>query len=226
MQNSSTSHAPAGKAAVIKGVVQGLLQGRWKGGERLTEVSAAHLFQVSRTPVREALLDLSALGIVRLRQNCGAIILPFGPVQLSELYAVRSLLETEAARLAAARIPLKLVESMLSGFEVLQREATSDAGWTKDRELHAAIASASGNARLAEEISRYGTLVQTMREAVGETLAHVQTDSVREHLRILRRLRERDAEGAAAAMSAHLKQAERSAIQSLPSKIQNGLPPP
>ena len=99
--NDSLSPQRAGKAHVVSGVIHGLLQGRWRGGERLTEEAVAQIFAVSRTPVREGLLELAAMGMVQLRRNCGAVLQPFGPKQLSEIYAVRTLLEVEAARLAS-----------------------------------------------------------------------------------------------------------------------------
>ena len=66
----------AGKFHVVRGVIHGLLKGRWQGGDRLTELEAAEWFKVSRTPVREAPVELAAVGIVQLRRNCGAIFLP------------------------------------------------------------------------------------------------------------------------------------------------------
>lgn len=107
---------PAGKANVVSGVIHGLLQGRWRGGERLTEEAVAQTFAVSRTPVREGLLELAAMGMVQLRRNCGAVLQPFGPAQLSEIYAVRTLLEVEAARLAAVRIRASLVDALRLDF--------------------------------------------------------------------------------------------------------------
>ena len=205
----------AGKARVVRGVVHDLLKGRWSGGDRLTEVEAAERFHVSRTPVREALLQLASMGIVDLRRNCGAIFRPFGPKELRDLYAVRSLLEVEAARLAATRMRGEVVESLRVKFEKLRRERRPDTGWRLDLELHAAIAEAADNPRLAGEIARYGDLVQTVREAVGHTLAGVHSPSVNEHLRILRQFAKRDANAAADAMRLHLRQAADSAVTAL-----------
>jgi DNA-binding GntR family transcriptional regulator len=196
-------------------VIHGVLLGRWKGGDRLTEIEAAERFKVSRTPVREALLELASMGIVELRRNCGAIFRPFGPKELRDLYSVRSLLEVEAARLAARRIPLEVVKSLEREFERLKRERRPDTDWRLDRGLHAAIAQAADNPRLAVEVARYGDLVQSTREAVGGTLANVHSTSVNEHLRILRQLEHRSPECAAEAMRLHLQQAADSAVKAL-----------
>jgi DNA-binding GntR family transcriptional regulator len=205
----------AAKVRVVSGVIRGLLHGRWHGGERLTEASVAELFSVSRTPVREGLLELAALGMVQLRRNCGAVLQPFGPRQLSEIYSVRALLEVEAASLAAGRVPAASVESLLLGFETLRRDGLPDEGWKLDRQLHTTLASHSGNARLAEEIGRYTLLVQTMREAVGESLADIQTTSIAEHIEILLCVGRGDSAGSGLAMRKHLLQAEQSALSTM-----------
>lgn len=204
-----------GKACVVRGVVHGLMKGRWSGGDRLTELEAAELFKLSRTPVREALLELASMGLIELRRNCGAVFNPFGEVELRELYGVRTLLEVEATRLATPRMEAATIETMRAGFEELRQARLPDRAWKRDRELHAAIAQAAGNARLAGEIERYGELVQTIREAVGSVMADIHSTSVSEHLRILRALQLRDADSAAEAMRRHLLQAAESAVAAL-----------
>lgn len=213
--SSPTPPQSAGKVRVVSGVIRGLLQGRWQGGERLTEASVAELFSVSRTPVREGLLELAALGMVQLRRNCGAVLQPFGPRQLSEIYSVRALLEVEAASLAAGRVPTPLLESLHIAFETLRRDGLPDEDWKLDRQLHTTLANHSGNARLAEEISRYTLLVQTVREAVGESLAGIQTTSIAEHLEILVCVARGDSAGSRLAMRKHLLQAEQSALAAM-----------
>ena len=211
----SSKSSTAGKARVVRGVIHGLLHGRWNGSDRLTEAEAAALFKVSRTPVREALLELASMGIVELKRNCGAIFLPFGEKELRDLYAVRTLLETEAARLAATRIDDAVIDRLKSSFAALRREQRPDTDWKLDRALHSAIAHAAENPRLAGEIARYGDLVQTMREAVGTVRADIHSTSVTDHLRILKCLKQRDADAAAEAMHLHLDQAAASAVAAL-----------
>lgn len=211
----TSNKTASGKARVVREVIHGLLKGRWNGGDRLTEVEAAELFKMSRTPVREALVELASMSIVELRRNCGAVFLPFGEKELGDLYAVRSLLEVEAARLAATRMDESLIEQLKCAFEKLRREQLPDKNWKVDHELHAAIAHASGNPRLAGEIARYNDLVQTVREAVGSTLADIHSTSLTEHLRILRCLNQRNPEAAGEAMRLHLAQAAESAVRAL-----------
>lgn len=205
----------ASKAKVVRGLLEGLLEGKWHGGDRFTESLGADAFGVSRTPVREALLDLQALGLVELRRNCGAIIHPFGEEDLREIYAVRSLLEVEATRLAASQIAAEEVESLIEAFEEIQSSGGTDLNWKFDQKLHLLIAECSGNRRLAAEIARYSTLVQTMREIVGARTHDIHSASADEHLEILRALRQRNPDTAAKAMREHLRQASDSAIAAM-----------
>jgi len=211
----SSHHSTAGKVCVVRGVIHGLLSGRWRGGDRLPEADAAEFFKVSRTPVREALLELASMGIIELRRNCGAVLLPFGEKELRNFYAVRTLLETEAARLAATRMNETCIDQLKIAFTTLRREQLTDTDWKLDRELHTAIANAADNPRLAGEIARYSDLVHTMRETVGTVLADIHSASITEHLRILRCIKQRDSDAAAEAMRQHLAKAANSAVAAL-----------
>lgn len=215
---SSRSAAPQGVASkqkVISGILRGIMEGRLLGEHRITEASAVKQFGVSRTPVREALLDLEGLGLVELRRNCGAVVLPFEGDDLRDLYAVRSLLEVEACRLAATRIDRKEVEALLDKFRAIRESNRQDQDWELDRELHQAIALSAGNRRLLAEIARYGNLVQFIREVVGERTFGIHTTSADEHIAILESLAERDPEAAVETMRRHLDQAAASAVTAL-----------
>lgn len=77
-------------------------------GARLDEQGIAARFGVSKTPVREALIHLSALGIVELRQRRGPIISKMDVEQVVAMFEFMTGLEATAARLAASRMPPNL----------------------------------------------------------------------------------------------------------------------
>jgi len=199
----------------VRGLLAGLLKGEWKGGDRLTEAEAVAKFGVSRTPVREALLELQGLGFVELRRNCGAAFLPFGPAELREVYDVRALLEVEATRLAAGRIAPAVIESLIAAFTRIRESGGVDPDWEHDRTLHRVIAEAAGNRRLRAEIARYGDVIQTVREIVGEQAYGIHETTADEHLAILGALASHDGDRAAAAMRSHLAQASDSAANAV-----------
>ncbi len=214
-RRSASPTRVGGKRLVVRGLIAGLLKGAWRGGARLTEAEAVARFGVSRTPVREALLELQGLGFVELKRNCGAVFLPFGPEELREIYAVRSLLEVEAARLAAGHVADAALDALLAAFTRIRESGGFDPDWEHDLTLHRVIAEASGNRRPFAEIARYGDVVQTVREIVGGQDYGIHETTADEHLDILAALSRRHAHAAAAAMRAHLAQASDSAAEAV-----------
>lgn len=206
------SSSVANKTSVVRGLITEMLQGKWQAADRLTEAIACERFNVSRTPVREAFFELQGLGLIEIRRNCGVIVLPFGPKQLQDIYAVRTLLEVEATRLAASQANREQVDAFITEFTAIRDSGGEDPDWRHDRELHTFIAESSGNSRLASEIARYGSLIQTMREVVGEKALGIHTKTAEDHLAILAALRRRSSRAAAEAMRLHLEQASESAI--------------
>lgn len=195
-------------------LLRAILRGEYREGDRLTEQAVAAQLGVSRTPVREGLLELEGLGVIQLKRNCGAVVTRFGEVKLREIYEVRRLLEVEAARKACGRIDAQVLEDLILGCEALLDGSQVDEGWQLDEEIHATIAKACGNRRLTYEIRRYATLVAAVRDTVGELLA-VHTMTIQEHLAILQALRAKNPGCAADAMRVHLEQAEESAVLSV-----------
>ena len=76
-------------------LVQAVLKGELKQGHKLVVRKLAEQLNVSATPVREALVELEAIGIVEVPPNQSAIIRRFGAKELSEIYHLRGLLEGE-----------------------------------------------------------------------------------------------------------------------------------
>src|SRR5438552_777862 len=85
-------------------ILRSIFTGEFKGGDHLVEEQLATTIRVSRTPVREALRELAGIGLIVFKPNHGAMVRPFGPTQIRELYYVRRVLEAEATRMAADRV--------------------------------------------------------------------------------------------------------------------------
>jgi DNA-binding GntR family transcriptional regulator len=130
-------------------------------GSWLRQEAVAAEFAVSRTPVREALRELQARGIVSLLPNRGALVR--GPTlkEIREAYAIRAELEGLAARLAAGRLLAADLDRLRKAEAVFERAATvpgaADAGaddWGRANDLfHEVILAAAGNDRLRAMIA-------------------------------------------------------------------------
>lgn len=197
--------------AAISELLGCVFRGEFNVGDRLTETFLAEKLGISRTPVREALLELKGLGLVDVRRNRGAIFSGFSAVRLSEIYEVRRLLEVEATRLSTSRIDRQLLHDLLKGTRQLHDANADDEDWELDRQIHTAIAQSCGNQMLTHEIQRFNMLVQAIRMTVG-TRVHIQHETTEQHLQLLTAMTKGDPNAAADAMKRHIEAAEKAAV--------------
>lgn len=215
----TTDKRLARRDRVVKSILHDIFSGTVVGGDRLVEEELASRLGVSRTPIREALRELTSIGVIWLKPNHGAMVRPFGATQLLEIYHMRRLLEGEATRLACRSINRTTLKEIRDGMQILLRETNRNTAWSEqalalDQQLHHLIAQHSGSERLAEEIHRYWTLARSIAEAVRNT-SFTQEHAISEHAAIIDRLLEGKADAAGKAMSQHIEQRAQTALQAL-----------
>jgi DNA-binding GntR family transcriptional regulator len=88
---------------VSQAITDGLLDGRFRPGDYLIEKDLSEMLGISRSPIREALVELQKAGVIIKRPGRRAVIRSWSARDLEELFAVRALLEGYAARLVASR---------------------------------------------------------------------------------------------------------------------------
>ncbi len=201
---------------VTSRILAAVFQGGFHSGQRLVVQRLSELYEVSPTPVREALVELAALGIVELLPNRGAVVLPFGPQQVREISQIRRVLEAEGTRCACGRILPADLEALQQDLIQLgsrpQDEHRDRDARTFDTKLHGLISISCGSARLTAEIDRYLTLFRTLRDVShlrDAATNYSRSDDVSEHLEVVVKLQELDAEGAAQAMDHHIRSASK-----------------
>ena len=91
-------------AKISKSLELEILTGKLEPGEKLDEVKLAKRFEVSRTPIREAIAELAAAGLVETRPRRSAIVATFSIQQIFDMYEVLAVLEGLCAGLAARRM--------------------------------------------------------------------------------------------------------------------------
>src|SRR3954464_14907703 len=119
-----------------------ILEGVLQPGERLRAEALAQRFGTSRTPVREALLQLEAQGLVDVEPNRGAVVRRFDRAALRDLYEVRALLEPQAAARAARRIGPEAIRELEALCEAEDLILANEA-------FHRIILEAAGSPRLS-----------------------------------------------------------------------------
>lgn len=188
-------------------------------GSRLVIQKLAKQHGVSSTPVREAIMYLESVGVVRFEHNRGAIAKAFGPGELREIYQIRRVLEVEATRIACGRIDHEAMQDLRKELIGLQNASVRDAKWSEiamiaDRNLHQMIVRSCGSNRLADEIRRYDTLTQVIRHIIGNR-KDAQFPALQEHLAILDALLSHDLCVAMGEMAKHIDHAAKVAVEAL-----------
>jgi DNA-binding GntR family transcriptional regulator len=119
--------------------------------ERYSVYWLAEKLDISRTPVREAILRLAQLGVVEVERNRGFTVRRLSVEEVRANYEARMLLEVPAARAAAQLADAALTETLyqhLRRMDELAAEANIGAYLEWDRVLHAEIVRAGGNVRI------------------------------------------------------------------------------
>lgn len=133
---------------------QDIVMGILRPGERLDEVRLAERFAVSRTPIREALHQLAATGLVELQSRRGAFVRERGVAEIVEMFEVMGELEGMCGRLAARRIlPVQAdrLHRLMTDCEAMVGRGDSDAYYYANQEFHQTIYQAAGNGFLVRQ---------------------------------------------------------------------------
>jgi DNA-binding GntR family transcriptional regulator len=191
-------------ATVKRLVLDRIVQGHYRPGERIVEFKLAKELGLSQSPVREGLRELAAVGIVTIHPRRGARVRLPSAKELADVSVVRAEIDALAARLAAGRISdatlgtlEELIEQMLSRLDAGDFSGVTEA----DVRFHHLIAEASENHALERAFDQLAPFARTF---ITLTLPDVDVRGiVLEHRPILDALRAHDAEGAAEAARAH-----------------------
>lgn len=85
---------------VINAIIKAIAMGELKSGEKIIEQNIAKEMEISRAPIREAIRELSAQGILEYTPKKGATVAEVNAKNIEEAYSLRALLEGMAIRLA------------------------------------------------------------------------------------------------------------------------------
>ena len=183
-----------------------ILDNELPAGEQVLELELAADLNMSRTPVREALVRLARDGLVEIRPRHGMRVLPVSADDMREIYEILTALESTAAGLAAARgLPAAEIATLEDCVAEMDAALAADdrATWAMaDERFHAHLVALSGNQRLARLVE--GFFEQTHR--VRMLTLHLRpkpTRSNRDHARVVEAIRAGDIDRATRAHRAH-----------------------
>jgi DNA-binding GntR family transcriptional regulator len=209
---------PSLRTEIVARILEAVFAGTIAPGSSIRERQLSAELGVSRTPLREALLELAFHGIVNLQSHRGAKFEHFGTTELREIYHIRAILESECARLATPLLDKgkieaqsKLMEQQLSTYSSEGKSKWSSRSIKLDEDFHELLRASCNNSRLQNEIGRYMALSYAIRRSLG-TKYKTQERALHEHIEILNAMQQGDAVGAAEAMRAHIQNAADTAV--------------
>jgi DNA-binding GntR family transcriptional regulator len=169
-------------------IVEGIVSGRWKPGERIVERRIATELEVSQTPVREALRELESLRLIESAPNKGVRVRNLTAADLEESYPVRAGLEAIAAELAAERLAgdCSALEPHVNA--LYQADGTGQVRHTVA--FHRELVRAAGNSVLLHTWEGLGIEVFTALSI--RWLGTVQQSYAEEHEELVQAFRRRD----------------------------------
>jgi len=129
-----------------------IMRGKLVPGDRLIELKIAAEFSTSQAPVREALRELEAMGVIETPPNKGARVRTITNEELCQLYDVRAQLESYAAQLVTEKnLPLKSkLQDAVKAMKKAAREEDSIAFASHNSRFHRIIVENSGNSVLLD----------------------------------------------------------------------------
>jgi DNA-binding GntR family transcriptional regulator len=210
----ASSIATTTSSAVTALLRQALDRGRWEAGHPLRQEEIAVELGVSRVPVREALFQLQAEGLLEMIPNKGMYVRSLSEAELRELFHLRRLLEGDVLQQAVplhTSASINRVETIQAALDKTHAVADWIAG---DREFHEAL---YAPAQRTESMA----IVRRLRFRVDRFYFARMKPGTRaqgwhdEHHALVRALKRHDAKAALRVLQAHLEETERSALATL-----------
>jgi len=183
-----------------------IVRGALRPGAALDETEIAQRFKVSRTPVREALRQLAASGLIESRPHHGAVVARPSIERLNGMFEAMAELEALCAGFAAERMsPLERrnLETIHDELRTLSHDGNPDRFHEVNERFHNAIYAGSHNDYIAEITLATRVRVQPFRRAQFRNLGRL-AKSQAEHDRVVVAIMRGDRAGADAAMRGHI----------------------
>ncbi|WP_270732138.1 GntR family transcriptional regulator [Shimia sp. Alg240-R146] len=212
MQDDTHSSDGLHGNATYSALLSEIRDGKLLPGDRLRETELADRLGISRTPVREAIRQLEADGLVSHVPRQGASVRSLSYAEVMELYEMRAVLEGAAVRFAVRSASDVEIAELRALNEELLEAGQGTRAFHLNRHFHAQLLNAAKNRFLTKS-------VQAMQRAMmilgPTTLADSSRfeSAVKEHTAVLDALQARDADAAEAAMRHHIETSQRARIK-------------
>ena len=191
---------------------EAILRGDLAPGERLDESALAVALGVSRTPIRSALRVLAAESLVELHPHRGAIVSELSADELNEVYLVRMILESTAARLAAPNMDQERIAVLEGLIQELESTTDPDHWLALNNQFHATIYQAANRPRMVSIIEYVRNISAPYIRQFIELREHMDS-SRNDHRRLLEACKLRDGQLAERELRKHLQDVAQANVE-------------
>jgi DNA-binding GntR family transcriptional regulator len=197
------ANSPNLREVIYDRIKEAIVTGAIPAGSKLSEINISKQFEVSRTPVREAIRQLAETGLVSLTARRGAYVLLPTAKDVWDLYEIRTALECVSVEHMCSDPPVEPLLRERGIFEEVSNDWDADRFMRTDTEFHAVLSRMADNNYLDFMLSKVGDIIQICRHyAIGSI---PKVDSSREHIAIIDAIISRDAKSALGRMREHLE---------------------
>jgi DNA-binding GntR family transcriptional regulator len=183
---------------ILETIREAILKGSLKPGEKVAEPELAERFGISRTPIREAFRQLESEGYLTVIPRKGAVVTSLSERDVEEFYAIKSILEGYAARIAAEQLTardIERLEGINNRLEQLARDGDVKTFFRVHNEFLELFIRAAGNEKLFDLISHLMMKFNRPRMASLALPGRMEI-SVQEHHKIIEAFKSHDGERA------------------------------
>jgi len=191
---------------VIQQLERDIVTGALKPGDRIDERQLSERFNVSRTPVREALLHLASTGLVTALPRRGTVVASITISDLIEMFEVMAEMESHCARLAARRMlrdDVARLQALHEACTALIAEDDPDAYYAANVTFHEAIYAGARNSFLERQTKALRNRLSPYRRLQLHRQGRLERSNT-EHGNIVQAIRDGDEERAAAETRQHV----------------------
>lgn len=209
-----TDNSSSLRIRVFNAIEDAILNGEYKEGESLNELKLSSELGVSRTPVREALMQLELEGLVNNIPNKGAVVVGVSEKDIEDVYAIRMSIEGLAAKLCAEKITddeLKALEKIVDLQEFYLIKNNTEQIWKLDGDFHKIIYESSRSRPLRYMLSNFHNYIKSARDISIQTAGRAEK-TVAEHKAILEAIRSKNGPLAESLTAEHIRNAKNNLI--------------
>lgn len=192
-----------------------ILDGHYKTNDILNEVQIAKELEVSRTPVREAIMQLESIGLVSSADGKGFAVSGISEKDLDDIYTIRIKIEGLAAKLSAKNITpdeCSALEKIVDLQEFFLMKNKTDELWKLDTDFHKIIYESSRSKTLRFMLSTLHNYAKHARDISFSRKERAAT-SIEEHRKILSAIQKGDGKTAELEMVNHIKNARENVLK-------------